>query len=83
MRTIIRYSLDGDYGSKLGQKLTKILGDAGFVHLEEKTATYECTNISVSQLGQALQSFWDTANEFSETVTLDHFWMYSDKRTSS
>lgn len=86
MRTIIRFSLDTDTYSALGQKLTKILVDAGFVHTP-KTSTYECTiDMPVLQLGQVLQSFWQTVTDHVTNNVgpgrFDHFWMYSDKQPS-
>jgi hypothetical protein len=75
MRTIIRFSLDSDGSSALGQKLRNILEDAGF--LLKSTSTYESLNIAESNLSQMLQEFWNTVHDHSGPATFDHFWMYS------
>ncbi|MGD0288932.1 MAG: hypothetical protein ABSC63_04665 [Candidatus Binataceae bacterium] len=82
MRTIIRFSLDDDYSSALGQKLTKIPVDAGFAH-QPNTATYERTDMRVSDLGQVMQSFWNAASAHPGPGVFDHFWMYSDRQVSN
>ncbi len=77
MRTIVRFSIDGEKNRALGNKLTKVLVDSGFQYLDG-TATYE-GDLTPGTLGIALQSFWDKASTHVGPGTVDHFWMYSDK----
>jgi hypothetical protein len=67
MRVTIRFSLNSDTDSALGNKLKTALRNAGFAiaappdTMVPGTATYEVANMQVSQLGPVLQQFWDAA----------------------
>ena len=78
MRTIIRFSLDGDYGSALRNKLAPLLEAQGFVR-GTKTATYEHGSIGASDLAQVLGDFWSTVAKHKGKGSLDHFWLYTDE----
>jgi hypothetical protein len=77
MRAIIRFSVDNEKNRSLGNKLTKVVADAGFVPAEN-TATYERVGLQALGLGQILQDLWSTAHTHTGPG-LDHFWMYSDR----
>lgn len=81
MRTIVRFSLDHDYGSELRNMLAPILEGSGLVRTG--TGTYE-GSISASDLGKALAAAWAAVAYHTgsgRSGRLDHFWMYSDNST--
>jgi hypothetical protein len=82
MRTIIRFSVDGERNSALRNKLTLRLENAGFVR-QPNTATYEHHTIDESDLGRLLQDFWQCAYLHRTSGRgrgrVDHFWLYSDR----
>ncbi len=78
MRAIIRFSVDNEQNRALGNKLTKVLTDAGFT-AAANTATYERVGLQAHGLGQILQEFWSTAHAHAGPGRIDHFWMYSDR----
>jgi hypothetical protein len=67
MRVTIRFTLNTDTNSALGNKLNATLTNAGFAiapppdTMLPGTATYRMANMQVSQLGPVLQEFWDAA----------------------
>ena len=79
MRTIIRFSVDGEVNSALRNKLSGRLTRAGFVRLPN-TATYEHANIDEGDLATAIAGFLRAANNHAGAGRLDHFWLYSDRQ---
>jgi hypothetical protein len=77
MRTIIRFSIDAEHNSKLRNQLGKILDDNGLA-LKSTTGTYE-GKPSAKKLARGLKDFWDKADSYKGSGSVDHFWMYSDK----
>lgn len=78
MRSIIRFSVDGESNSALRNKLAKVLTDAGYVLNKHVTATYETANISEADLALTMSEFWATAISAPSGVKVDHVWMYAD-----
>lgn len=78
MRAIIRFSVDNEKNGALRNKLTGVLTGAQFVRFGN-TATYENTNISETELGNAVSTFWTTAAGHTAGGRIDHFWMYCDR----
>jgi len=78
VRTIIRFSLNSDNGS-LTKRLGNIFKQGGFGK-GKRTGTYEHPRIGPRKLGRILREFWSTFATHRGKVTLDHFWMYTDKR---
>jgi hypothetical protein len=78
MRTIIRFSLDRNKGSKLRNKLKGILKRYGIKWQGDVTGTYEHHNISAIDLAAALGDFWAEVNQMPRPTHLDHFWLYTD-----
>jgi len=79
MRSIIRFSVDGESNSQLRNRLAKILTDAGYVLNPHVTATYEIADISEANLSVTMQAFWREANNPpAPGVKVDHVWMYAD-----
>jgi hypothetical protein len=78
VRSIIRFSVDGEGNGKLRNRLAKILTDAGYVLNRKVTATWEA-EISAVGLASAMQAFWAEANNPpAPGVKVDHVWMYAD-----
>jgi hypothetical protein len=61
VRSIVRFSVDGEQDGQLRNRLVKILTDAGFVLNPRVTATYEHANIAPAALAAAMQNFWAQA----------------------
>lgn len=79
MRSIIRFSVDGEKDGRLRNRLAKILTDAGYVLNRHVTATYEASDITAQDLAGTMQTFWNAAsNPNTLGVTVDHVWMYAD-----
>ena len=78
MRSIIRFSVDGEHDSQLRNRLAKILTDSGYVLNPKVTATYEHPKITSGDLASVMQSFWHQANNPPNQASVDHVWMYSD-----
>jgi len=84
MRSIIRFSVDGEANSQLRNRLAKILTDAGYVLNPHVTATYETGDISAANLASTMQRFWaDASNPPVPGVKVDHVWMYADNPPDS
>ena len=77
MRTIIRYSLNRDTGSALGNQLDPVLKGAGLKKIGTRSWDGD---IDERMLRDALRKFWRTMNQFQGNAHLDHFWMYADNR---
>lgn len=78
MRSIIRFSVDGEANGKLRNRLAKILTNAGYVLNTHVTATWEA-DISAASLASTIQAFWAEANNPpAPGVKVDHVWMYAD-----
>lgn len=75
MRTIIRFSLNEDRGSRLRNQLTPILEDAGLNRIS--TGTYD-GDVREADLRRVLSEFWRTMDRYRGRAHLDHFWMYAD-----
>lgn len=78
MRSIIRFSVDGEKNSDLRNRLAKILTDAGYVLNPNVTATYEHSDIGEKALANAMKAFWEQAASPPNDAAIDHVWMYSD-----
>lgn len=78
MRTIIRFSINGESNSRLRNRLATILQQHGFHRGGGRTATYEHADIGEAQLAAAMLEFWAQAQNAPNQAHLDHFWMYSD-----
>lgn len=78
MRSIIRFSVDGELNGQLRNKLAKVLTDAGYVLNKHVTATYETASISEADLASTMGQFWAATNSASPGVKVDHVWMYAD-----
>ena len=78
MRSIIRFSVDGENDGKLRNRLAKILTDTGYVLNPHVTATYEAGNISAADLSASMESFWAEASRPPPGVSVDHVWIYAD-----
>jgi|GEM_PF-5262218 hypothetical protein len=82
MRTIIRYSTDGDEAHTLGNTLRGILEDAGFVRTG--TSCFEHQTIAPEDLAAVMCRFWNTISDPADEAgaaigaALDHIWIYSD-----
>lgn len=84
MRSIIRFSVDGEANSQLRNRLAKILTDAGYALNPHVTATYETGDISAANLASTMQRFWaDANNPPAPGVKVDHVWMYADNPPNS
>ena len=83
MRSIIRFSVDGETNSALRNKLAKVLTEAGYSLDPHVTATYEAGNISPVDLAKTVQLFWTTAGDPPDGVAIDHVWMYADNPPAS
>ena len=77
MRVIVRFSLDGDLGSKLRNQLHGILSGSG-LSPGANTATWEGKGLSEQDVHSAMCKFWDKIQTYSGPGSLDHFWMYVD-----
>ncbi|MHB1021499.1 MAG: hypothetical protein ACYC46_10325 [Acidobacteriaceae bacterium] len=80
MRTIIRFSVDGEKDSRLRNKLKEVLVNSKLTDTH-KTATYE-GKTTVKKLAACLQRFWQTVDQHQGSGKIDHFWMYCDKKKS-
>ena len=78
MDVIIRFSLDGDRGSRLRNKLKQVLANGNINWDSSTTATYRGWQISPADLSNTLSLFWDEVHSDKRKVSFDHFWMYSD-----
>jgi hypothetical protein len=78
MQVIIRFSLDGDAGSPLRNRLQTILVNAGFIR-GQNTATYRHPHIDVQPISDTLRDFWAAVATHAGPGRVDHFWMYSDR----
>ncbi len=78
MRSIIRFSVNGEKKSALRNKLNKILTEANYVLNPHVTATYEHAHIPERQLANVMRDFWDQAGKPPGDAYIDHVWMYSD-----
>jgi len=78
MRSIIRFSVNGEKKSKLRNKLNTILINAGYKLNPHVTATYEHGAIDEKELASAIGDFWKAASNPPNDANIDHVWMYSD-----
>jgi len=78
MRSIIRFSVDGEQDGKLRNRLAKVLTDSGYVLNTHVTATYEHGSITPANLAAVMRDFWQQASNPPNQATVDHVWMYSD-----
>ena len=78
MRSIIRFSVDGEKNSALRNQLAKILTDAGYVLNPHVTATWEAAAISPEAVARTMEAFWNKASQPPPGVSIDHVWMYAD-----
>ena len=84
VRIIIRFSLDGDHGSPLRNKLVAIL-KSNNMKLVRRTGSYEPDPrkkpVAAHELAQCLAEFWECIRDYPGPGKLDHFWMYADKQS--
>lgn len=78
MRSIIRFSINGEANGVLRNALAKILTDAGYQKHQNRTATYEHAAISEKRLARVMQEFWKKASDPPQNVAVDHVWTYAD-----
>jgi len=82
MRTIVRYSVNGELDNRLGNALRKILEEAGFQRIG--TASWEHRNIAIKDFASSMNDFWQTAGNpqaavgAAPAVSVDHVWVYTD-----
>ncbi len=76
-RAIVRFSLDGDYGSRATNKARKVLEDAGFDKIG--TASYEVDGPSQEDIIAALDATLQILRSLPGGATLDHLWVYLDE----
>lgn len=76
MRTIIRFSLNDDRGSRLRNILNPILENAGMQRVS--TGSYN-GDLTEADLRGMLARFWNAMANFRSRAHLDHFWMYTDQ----
>jgi hypothetical protein len=77
MRTIIRFSINGEADGALRGRLNTVLVNDGLFTLTG-TATYERVDITPNELSILLEAFWERVANHQGPGALDHFWMYSD-----
>ena len=82
MRSIIRFSVDGETNSTLRNRLAKVLTDAGYLLNQHVTATYEHSTIPELTLAHVMREFWAVAEAPPNNAHLDHVWMYADNPSS-
>mgnify|MGYP001294259321 CR=1 FL=1 len=78
MRSIVRFSVDGETDGQLRNRLAAQLTDAGFVLNPHVTATYEHNMINEHELAGVMQQFWYQAMNPPNSAHVDHVWMYAD-----
>ncbi len=83
MRTIIRYSINGETDNRLGNKLRAALEESGFGKIG--TASWEHPDIDIEKLANVMSTFWDLAGNpqgaagAGASAAVDHVWIYSDE----
>jgi hypothetical protein len=78
MRSIIRFSVDGEQNGLLRNRLADVLKQSGYVLNPHVTATWEHANIAPADLAAVMRGFWQEASNPPNAATVDHVWMYSD-----
>lgn len=82
MRTILRFSINGESNSKLRNALAEHLKVNQFV--KTGTASWENQNIAVGDLAATMSRFWEIVSDpvvqagADAGVSVDHVWTYSD-----
>jgi hypothetical protein len=77
MRTIIRFSINGEGNGALRNSLHGILVNDGLFTLTG-TATYERLDATPNELSVLMEAFWEAIGNHQGQGAVDHFWMYSD-----
>ena len=78
MRSIVRFSVDGEKTGALRNKLAAALERYGYARNVNVTATWEHGNISEANQSAAMKEFWDIAVTHKGVGKIDHFWMNAD-----
>ncbi len=81
-RVILRFSLNGDTGSKVRNALEPKLTSVGITN-ESKTGTWESTTCLPDPATKTLYEVLQILSAPDEIVTgcrLDHFWLYIDQK---
>lgn len=82
MRVVIRFSLNRDKRSELRNALKPILEAQGIMWTGRNTGTYE-GDVDEAHIKRALSQFWTRLANNMTSAHLDHFWMYTDKKSGT
>lgn len=78
-RVILRFSLDGDYGSYVRNHFTNQLFKLGLRPCG--TGTLESETPPTGAAAGLMQQIASVLNEMPQGVAIDHIWLYLDRRS--